>query len=284
MRKPQPGQEAGRVRRIGVCAPGVGVTPEIADRTQALAERLFAGRAELVFHPQCFLAEGHFAGPDAARAGVFVDLANDPRLDAVWFARGGYGAVRIAADVLPRLGPAAGGKTYLGYSDAGCLLGALHRARIGRPVHGPMPVDLIREGGEAAVARALTFLVEDDAGGLEPSLGDGRPAVAFNLIVLSQVMGTVCEPLLAGRVLMLEEVSEHLYRIDRSLAHILGQPAAAGLAGLRLGRCSMIPENDRPFGAGPEEMARFWCARAGVSFLGAADIGHDADNRIIPFG
>jgi len=55
-------------------------------------------------------------------------------------------------------------------------------------------------------------------------------------------------------------------------------------AGIRLGRISKVPENDRPFGADDVEIARYWCERAGVPYLGRADIGHDADNKIIAFG
>jgi muramoyltetrapeptide carboxypeptidase len=47
---------------------------------------------------------------------------------------------------------------------------------------------------------------------------------------------------------------------------------------------SAVPENDRPFGSGPEEIARYWCERVDIPFLGAADIGHDGANRIVPFG
>jgi muramoyltetrapeptide carboxypeptidase len=57
-----------------------------------------------------------------------------------------------------------------------------------------------------------------------------------------------------------------------------------GIAGLRLGRLSAVPENDRPFGTEPEAIARDWCERAGIPYLGRADIGHDAGNKIVPFG
>src|SRR3546814_9720549 len=69
-------------------------------------------------------------------------------------ARGGWGAARIVDMVLPRLNRAAHGKSYMGYSDAGTLLAALYARGIGRQFHGPMPVDIVREGGEAAVVRA----------------------------------------------------------------------------------------------------------------------------------
>ena len=89
-------------------------------------------------------------------------------------------------------------------------------------------------------------------------------------------------PGLAGHVVMVEEVSEHLYAIDRLFFHATAH--LGGIAGLRLGRVSEVPENDRPFGTTAEEIARYWCDRHAIPFLGAADIGHDAGNRIVPFG
>ena len=108
--------------------------------------------------------------------------------------------------------------------------------------------------------------------------------MAFNLTVLSLLLGTPLEPDLSGHVLLVEEVSEHLYRIDRSLFHVTRNPVVAGLAGLRLGRCSDIPPNDPDFGADEVEIARYWCAGAGLEWLGRADIGHDANNKVVPFG
>ena len=59
-----------------------------------------APELEIVFHPQCFLTHNHFAGTDAERAAAFVEYANDPAFDAVWFARGGYGSCRIAEEAI----------------------------------------------------------------------------------------------------------------------------------------------------------------------------------------
>jgi muramoyltetrapeptide carboxypeptidase len=83
---------------------------------------------------------------------------------------------------------------------------------------------------------------------------------------------------------MLEVVSEHMYRIDRYLFQLTSSPAIRRIAGLRLGRCSDVPENDPDFGMTAEEVARSWCERAGIAYLGRADIGHDPDNKIVPFG
>jgi len=264
--------------RIAICAPSTPITPEDAERVRAIAVEYPA--LELDFHPQCFASEGHFAGSDALRLSAFLECANDPAFDAVWFARGGYGACRIAEDALPKLTAVANAKRWLGYSDAGYLLGALYRERIGHSIHAPMPVDLRREGGEAAIRRVLAFLAGNPHG-LEPSI-DRHPTVAFNLMTLTMLCGTRLMPGLAGHVVMIEEVSEYLYAIDRLFFHLTAH--LAGIAGLRLGRVSAVPENDRPFGFDVEQIARHWCARHAIPFLGSADIGHDADNKIVPFG
>ncbi|HEV2568916.1 LD-carboxypeptidase [Sphingomonas sp.] len=263
--------------RIGIVAPSCRIDQDVVQRVSALV----AGRAELVWHPQCFLSDGHFAGPDAARAQAAIEFANDPAINALWFARGGYGAARIVDAVMNGLGPAAARKTYLGYSDAGTLLGALYARGIGSIAHGPMPSDIRRDGGEAAVARALDWLINRSPASLEPSLG-GSPAVAFNIVILAHLVGARHLPDLTGHVLMIEEVDEYLYRTDRDLAQIVA--AVKGLAGIRLGRISKVPENDPDFGAPPETVVRYWCERAGIPLLGVADIGHDAGNKVVPFG
>ena len=265
--------------RIAICAPSTPLLREDAARVAALAVAEFPA-LELVFHDQCFAVDGHFAGPDELRLAALLECANDPGVDAVWFARGGYGANRIAEAAISGLTAAADAKTFLGYSDGGYLLAGLYRAGIGNPVHGPMANDIRRDGGEDAVRRALAYLAGDDSG-LEPSL-DHRPTVAFNLTTLAMLCGTPLMPGLAGHVVMVEEVSEYHYAIDRLLFHVTAH--LGGVAGLRLGRVSDVPENDRPFGAEFEDIARYWCARHAIPFLGRADIGHDAANRIVPFG
>lgn len=270
--------------RIGVVAPGTRIDQALAERVKAFASDCFLDRApEIVFHPQCYLSAGHFAGDDAARLEAFVEYANDPTLDAIWFARGGYGACRIAEAALARLGPAARAKSYLGYSDAGALLAGLYK-RGCTVAHGPMAVDMTRAGGEAAVKRALAWLIDRAPEALElGAMFDGKTA-AFNITVLQSILGTSLEPDLSGHVLMLEDVGEYLYRIDRALFSITSSANVRAVKGIKLGRISDVPENDKPFGATEEEIAKYWCQRAGIAYLGRADIGHDVENKVVPFG
>ena len=83
---------------------------------------------------------------------------------------------------------------------------------------------------------------------------------------------------------MIEEVSEALYRVDRMMFHLTSQPSIRKVAGIRLGRVSDVTPNDPDFGLTAQEIVRYWCRRSGIPFLGKADIGHDGDNKIVPFG
>jgi muramoyltetrapeptide carboxypeptidase len=270
--------------RIGVVAPASRLEPVFADKVQELARKLYADRAEIVFHPQCFLLSGHFAGDDETRAEAFLEVANDANFDALWIGRGGYGSCRIAERVIAGLTGTAGKKVYLGYSDAGALLGALYKHGFDGVAHGPMPADINREGGEAAVARALSFLIDGAANTLEPTVSPTTKTAAFNMAVFSQLLGTPLQPDLTGHILMLEDVSEHMYRIDRAMFHITSNPAVRKVAGIMLGRCSEIPPNDPDFAQTEEDVARHWCRVSGIPYLGRADIGHDIDNKVVPFG
>ncbi|HET7708511.1 MAG TPA: LD-carboxypeptidase [Sphingomicrobium sp.] len=264
--------------KIAIVAPSCGLKPEAAERVEAIA----AGRGDcgLAIHPQCFLSDGHFAGSDDARLAALREVMANPSVDAIWFARGGYGSNRIAEAAARSLSKEAGSKTYLGYSDAGFLHAAFHKAGLD-VAWGPMPQDVLRDGGEEAINRALDWLVRRDAAAVEPAFE--APAMAFNLTVLSMLLGTPLEPDLTGVDLLIEEVSEHHYGIDRLMFHLVSNTNVRTARQIRLGRVSDVPPNDPPFGEEEEAIVRGWCARAGIPYGGRADIGHDARNRIVPF-
>nr|WP_312446858.1 LD-carboxypeptidase [Brevundimonas naejangsanensis] len=270
--------------RIGVVNASSRLEPARGEAIRAWAAAQWPdGAVELVLHPALYDVHGHFGGDDATRARALVETANDPDIDAVWFARGGYGACRIAEAVIPELTAHAWAKRYLGYSDAGSLLAALYRAGFPNVAHGPMASDGSRH--DATGLRAVNWLRHGDPASLEPSLlSDPRPAVGFNLTILNELVGTAIEPDLTGHVVMLEEVSEALYRVDRMMFHLTGQASIRRIAGIRLGRVSDVTANDPEFGLTAEEIVRHWCVRSGIPYLGAADIGHDRDNKVVPFG
>jgi muramoyltetrapeptide carboxypeptidase len=270
-------QDKGKAMRIALVAPSCPLKREAAEAVQAIVA--VRGDCELLIHPQCFLSDGHFAGSDAERLAALREVSADPTIDAVWFARGGYGSNRIAAEAGRALPAQARNKRFLGYSDGGFMLAALQRAGC-TVAHGPMPQDVLRSGGDAAVGRALDWFVRDEPSACEPSLAS--LSMAFNLTVLSCLLGTAIEPDVTGVELLIEELDEEHYRIDRLMFHVTSSKAVRACAGIRLGRC-YVPENDRPFGADEEAIVSDWCTRSAIAYRGRADIGHDANNKVVPF-
>jgi muramoyltetrapeptide carboxypeptidase len=252
------------MNRIAICAPSTPFTREDAARVSALALAEFPA-LDLHFHDQCFASEGHFAGPDALRLRALLECANDPAFDAVWFARGGYGANRIAAEAVAGMTDAAQGKAFVGYSDGGTLLGALYRARSAIRFTRPCPPTSAAPGAKRRCAARWAGSRDRTRGwsppgrstrrGVQPDdPGDDRGHAA------DAGPGRACGDgggsggaSLRGR--------PPAVPCDRLLAPM-------GIAGLRLGRVSDVPENDRPFGAEPEAMARYWCAKTASAFWG----------------
>jgi muramoyltetrapeptide carboxypeptidase len=264
--------------KIAVVAPSNMLKREAAQRVQAIVDR--RGDCELAIHPQCFLSVGHFAGNDEARLSALREVMADSSVDAVWFARGGYGSNRIAEAAAHDIPAAAQRKHFLGYSDGGFLLAAFHKAGL-EVAHGPMVQDVLRDGGEAAIERALDWLVRRDPASIEPRLR--QPAMAFNLTVLSNLLGTPLEPDFSGVELLVEEVSEQYYRIDRTLFHVTASPNIRSVARLRLGRVGDVIANDPEFGSDEQAIVADWCGRAGIELGRPADIGHDSGNKVVPF-
>lgn len=275
------------MKRIAVVGTSNTLSRERADQVIQVAGGIYPhGSLEIIFHPQCFSKAGHFAGTDAVRSEAFLEMANDPAFDAIWFARGGYGAGRLLEMVLPKLNQAARQKTYMGYSDATATLAGLYGYGIGRPVWGPMPVDVGRKDiGPAIIEQALRFLVDNDSSYIDPAVKEtSAPIIAANLTVWCSIMGTKWEPQVEGHVLFLEDVGEAMYRIDRMMFQLTARAKMLKLKGIRVGQFTDIPPNDPDFAMSIDEVMDYWSKRSGIPILGSSMIGHVATNRIVPFG
>jgi muramoyltetrapeptide carboxypeptidase len=100
---------------------------------------------------------------------------------------------------------------------------------------------------------------------------------------LSNLLGTPLEPDFSGVDLLIEDVDEHLYRIDRTMFHVTSSSNVRNVSRLRLGRIGNIPSNDPDFGRDEVSIVEDWCSRSGIAYGGCADIGHDAKNKVVPF-
>ena len=227
----------------------------------------------------------YLSAHDADRAKDFLEAWCDPTVQAVFCARGGYGAQRIV-DLLdwPAIAQ-AGPKVLVGFSD----ITALHQAFAVRlrmsTVHGPVVTSLPRDAAAAEHLRALLFEPES-AGSLTPTPAEtvvpGQaegPLVGGNLALLAATAGTRDWATARGAIAVLEEIGEEPYRLDRLLTQLLRAGWFEGVRGIVLGDFTECGD--------PEAIARVTFDRLApleVPMIRQAPIGHDPRNLAFPLG
>lgn len=233
---------------------------------------------------------GHLAGGDDQRAGDLNAVIADPGIRAVWVTRGGYGVTRIL-DRIDWQTLAADPKIIVGFSDASALLVAAWRRLALLSVHGPFVGTLaVAPRSVRAQVRAMLF----GSGGGDPLAGVPltgasrravrAPLIGGNLTVLAALAGTA-DQVDAGRcVLLLEEVGEAPYRIDRLLTQLRRSGTLDGVAGVAVGapvRCDPPPM--RPSGTFADVLTDR-LGDFGVPVVTDLPIGHVAGQRAVLHG
>ena len=266
---------------IGIVAPA---GPFDQDRfTQGIAVVESMGFAVHI-DERIFSRLGYLAGTDRERAAHFNAVVADDRVKAVLCARGGYGTLRML-DEVDYAAVAAAAKPIIGFSD----ITALHRAvylRSGLATfHGPM-VATLKQSDQASLLRWYQVLTEtvapplalDAARVLNPGTAQGV-LVGGNLATLCHLLGTGLGAGYQGCVVLLEEIGEPLYRIDRMLVQMKMAGVFAGMAGLVLGcfkNCG--PQED--IECLIEEIFRGW----DIPIVSGVPIGHGLNNWTVPLG
>ena len=229
--------------------------------------------------------QGYLAGDDTRRAAQLMALASDPDVQGILCARGGYGCHRIVSKLDARVFRKAA-KPLVGYSDITTLLLWQRRAAGLIGVHGPMlergesnPADEHRE-----LARALTGVGDTPRWHGETWTGGWREGRltggSLSLVVAS--LGTAWEIDTRDAILLLEEVAEAPYRIDRMLQQLLAAGKLADLAGIGIGE---LKDCEAP-GGGPsaQDVLREILVPLGVPIVAGLPFGHAGPNRPWPHG
>lgn len=267
---------------VGLAAPAGPVDPARLDEGERWLEAAGFG---VLRRDDLLARRGYLAGDDERRAKELMELVADERVDAILCARGGYGCHRV----LPLLDAAAfraARKPLVGFSDVTTLLLWQLRCAGLAGFHGPMPARDARHEDREALVRLLCG--EDQAPRLLRGTprGGGRaegPLVGGNLTVLAASLACPWEIETEGAVLMLEDVGERPYRLDRVLAQLSAAGKLRGLAGVGVGcfSCCDDPNHPQP-AAGDvlEEVLR----PLGVPLVTGLPFGHGAENVPWPFG
>jgi muramoyltetrapeptide carboxypeptidase len=226
---------------------------------------------------------GFLAAPDEARAADLTAAFADPAVAAVLCLRGGYGSQRLLDRLdLDDIPP----KAFVGFSDVTALHVALgQRARL-VTFHGPsLQWDERRlPPASAASLQAALFGGPELRLTGEP-LHPGQataPLVGGNLTLLSTLCGTPDQLEAHGRVLLLEDVAEAPYRIDRALTHLARAGVLGGVVGLAFGGFAGCGTGDES--AALRSLAADLATALGVPAVYGLPLGHGRGQRTVPLG
>jgi len=269
--------------RIALVAPAGPVDPTRFEANRRALERL---GFETVARDDILDRDGYLAGSDERRARELMEFVCDPDVDAIVCARGGYGCARIV-DRLDAKAVREAAKPLVGYSDVTTLLlwQRRHAGLVG--IHGPMlekKESLEGESGSALV-RALqgTGPLPRHAGRtLVPGWAEGR-LVGGSLSVCVASLGTPWELDTRGAILVLEDVTELPYRIDRMLQQLRAAGKLADVAGIALGAFTDCEDERYPEWT-LERLFLDVFGSLGVPVVTDLPFGHGAANRPFAFG
>lgn len=234
-----PGQTIGLISPSGPASPAV---------VEAARVRLSQEGFRTVVGRHALDVRGYLAGNDADRAADVHAMFVDPDIHAVLCVRGGYGAMRLLDALqydLIRRYP----KIFVGYSDVTALhLAFYHRAGF-VTFHGPMATAIAKDDGHDLhqLLRAVTLpqplgpLVNPPGAPeiepLVPGAAEGT-LIGGNLALLTSLLGTPYLPPFSGAVLFIEDIVDHLYRLDRKLVHLRLAGVLEQVAGIVVGESS----------------------------------------------
>ncbi len=271
--------------RVALVAPsGIVADPSQVDRAEENARSLgwtpVLGENVAALH-------GYLAGTDDLRARDFNRALNDDSIDAIWCVRGGYGAARLIPHIdwdALRSHP----RPVIGFSDITALHAAIWRECGIVSFHGPTARGELSEFSRDSLVRAV---IEDvDSCGVAP---DARPLrggkvrgrlAGGNLALVTSLMGTPWSVDFDGAILVLEDIDEAVYRVDRMFRQLL-------LSG-ELAKCAALVTGDfRP----PEgetsannrlidEVILEAADEAGIPCLAGVPVGHIDDQWTLPLG
>lgn len=226
---------------IAIISPATVVKPEYIDGAAAFFEA--AGYRPVVMPHAKGPACGSFASDYASRLGDLEEAFCRPDIKAILCARGGYGCSGLLSRIDPNL-VRNNPKWLIGFSDISALHAYLVRHGVAS-IHGPMAKHITEEGPEDPATRTLMQILTagpeieyqlephpyDIAGTAEGILVGGNLAVLNDLVATPYDIFDVSEPM----ILFIEDISEAIYAVERTLIRLLMSPQWENVRGLIVG-------------------------------------------------
>lgn len=243
--------------KIGVVATG----RKVSARDVETAGDIFQSWGMEVVHAPSLHSEDHayLAGSDAQRISDFQQFLDNPEIKAIICARGGYGTTRILdhLDFSPLFKHP---KWIVGFSDVTALHLKLLKLGI-KSIHGTMPILFSKIESSSSIESLRGSLIGEStvvsALAHNPYNKYGKATglvIGGNLSLIADAIGTSSDPDTNGKILIIEEIDEYIYKIDRMLVHLKRSGKLDNLAGLIVGHMTDIKDSELAFGESIEQI------------------------------
>jgi muramoyltetrapeptide carboxypeptidase len=232
--------------------------------------------------------ENQFAGSDALRTADFQNMLGNPKMKAIWCARGGYGTVRMI-DKLDFSAFKKNPKWIIGYSDITVLHSHIHNLGV-ETLHSQMPLDIEKKTKETVESIKTVLFGEKysikytSEKNLNRNGTFSGPLVGGNLSVLYSLCGSNSALKTDGKILFIEDLDEYLYHIDRMMLNLKRNGMLEDLAGLLVGGMSDMHDNKIPFGKTAEEIILDVASGYDYPICFNFPAGHIRDNSALILG
>jgi muramoyltetrapeptide carboxypeptidase len=273
--------------QIGIVAPASNIKSEMLDAGCRELERL---GFRTLYRPDIVKTYRYFSGTDERRAAELLEMVRNPEVKAIFCARGGYGSGRLIPHLEPELF-LAHPKIILGSSDITMLLAFLNRhGLVG--FHGAMVAQSMRLGEEAYDRSVLVRMLKGDphiqfpvehTSVLRSGEAEGRLAGGCLTMVVA-TLGTSYEIDTDDTILVLEDLGEKPYKIDRMLTQLKQAGKLEKVRGIVFGEmldCTNLPNQ----GYTLEEVILDVLEGTTFPILYGFSTGHTSrPNIVVPFG
>lgn len=261
----------------------VATAKKLPHALQSTIKILEAWELEVEVHPNTYLSSGYFAGTDKERVNALQETLDDSGTRAILFARGGYGTTRII-DQLNWANFLSNPKWLIGFSDLTNVLLQLNHLDV-VAIHGAMAYTLPWHLESQKSLHALLFGTKNAVYEIKKDTMN-KEGVAEgcitggNLSLISESIGTKQEIQIDGQILLLEEVGEATYSIDRMLNRLKRMGKLEKVAGLLVGNISQDGQEDG-FGSSAYEVIHSYFSHLDVPLAFGLAMGHEQRNDAI---
>lgn len=274
---------------IAIVAPS-GILKNRNDEVQQAQALLKRWGLHSVVGKNVFSKADHFAGTDDERCEDLQNALDDPKIKAIWCARGGYGTVRVL-DKLDFTKFKQNPKWLIGYSDITALHNQIHNEGV-ESLHAIMCVSLPKDESEieasistfknTILGKPLSYTLE---GSSYNKTGDtSGQLVGGNLTMLHTMLGSKTSIDVSGKILFIEEIGEYKYHIDRMLQSLKRAGYFDNCKGLIIGDMSKMRTNTTLWGTSVEQLVLDALADYDFPIAFNMPAGHEKDNRALILG